>query len=175
MRNPLMMDVINEYGLKCYWCHRQCIVDGLDHETGQLHLLTATIEHVIPVSLGGTNDIGNLRCACRVCNVMRDTTPERKWRKSFKSKLVHHIVTDKDIRVFNRAIKLDNVNWKTGLNGDGSAHCVDPATWIGEVSASDECRLHLTKLFVINKQSKITRLRKWTRTIINWCIKEKST
>lgn len=44
---------------RCCWCHRQLIME------------TATIEHVRPLSRGGSNDIDNLRLACEPCNKRR--------------------------------------------------------------------------------------------------------
>lgn len=32
-----------------------------------------TIDHVIPLSKGGTNDEENLRCACKRCNKFKDS------------------------------------------------------------------------------------------------------
>ena len=43
-------------GNKCHYC--QC---ELTHET-------ATIEHIIPTFLGGSNKIANLTLACKPCN-----------------------------------------------------------------------------------------------------------
>lgn len=39
-----------------------------------------TLDHLIPISAGGTNDPSNLACACRSCNSQRktETTPEQK-------------------------------------------------------------------------------------------------
>lgn len=37
----------------------------------QLHATTATLDHVIPVSGGGTNDAENLASACLVCNSIK--------------------------------------------------------------------------------------------------------
>lgn len=36
-----------------------------------------TIDHIIPLAKGGTNDTSNLQCACKVCNTMKqDILPE---------------------------------------------------------------------------------------------------
>lgn len=37
----------------------------------QLHATTATLDHIIPVSRGGTNDAENLASACLVCNSIK--------------------------------------------------------------------------------------------------------
>jgi hypothetical protein len=34
-----------------------------------------TIDHVFPVALGGTNDVGNLVTACRACNLTKGARP----------------------------------------------------------------------------------------------------
>ena len=36
-----------------------------------------TIDHIIPLAKGGTNELDNLQCACRTCNVMKqDILPQ---------------------------------------------------------------------------------------------------
>lgn len=44
---------------RCCWCD------------GHLEPSTATIEHIIPRSLGGSNELKNLDMACIPCNVAR--------------------------------------------------------------------------------------------------------
>jgi 5-methylcytosine-specific restriction endonuclease McrA len=46
-------------GYSCVYCGRR----------GRRVLLT--IDHVFPVALGGTNDVGNLVTACRACNLAK--------------------------------------------------------------------------------------------------------
>jgi hypothetical protein len=48
--------LIKRHGLTCCWCS-----EALTSET-------ATIEHLIPLSQGGSNHISNLRLACYPCN-----------------------------------------------------------------------------------------------------------
>lgn len=47
----------------CCWCARP------------LEWLHTTIEHVVPRSRGGTDDIENLRLACKRCNRARGNEP----------------------------------------------------------------------------------------------------
>jgi 5-methylcytosine-specific restriction endonuclease McrA len=60
---------------KCIHC-RSALVLGLDGEP-QSHI---TLEHILPRSHGGTNDLENLALACKRCNsqkgVYKDTLPK---------------------------------------------------------------------------------------------------
>jgi 5-methylcytosine-specific restriction endonuclease McrA len=51
--------LIAKYGMRCFWCSCE-----LNHET-------LTIDHYIPLSRGGNNQIKNLRLACFSCNQKR--------------------------------------------------------------------------------------------------------
>lgn len=48
------------FGFRCLRCHRH------ESETGTLHR-----DHVMPLLLGGSNDIGNLQPLCRSCNAWK--------------------------------------------------------------------------------------------------------
>jgi 5-methylcytosine-specific restriction endonuclease McrA len=48
--------LLEEQGYTCAWCWKSITME------------TATIDHVIPVSRGGTNTIRNQVAACRPCN-----------------------------------------------------------------------------------------------------------
>ena len=41
-----------------------------------------TLEHVIPISRGGTHGIGNIASACRNCNLSKGSKTIMEWRKS---------------------------------------------------------------------------------------------
>lgn len=49
----------DRHGIWCWYCH-----------TG-LTCLTATIDHIVPVSKGGTNRWNNLAWACQSCNCLK--------------------------------------------------------------------------------------------------------
>ncbi|WP_442942665.1 HNH endonuclease [Nostoc sp.] len=56
--------LIERYGYCCFWC--SC----------DLTPLTITIDHYIPLSKGGSNELKNLRLACLPCNQRRgDSLP----------------------------------------------------------------------------------------------------
>ena len=54
-------------GWRCHWCDQPT-----RFETGWMD--TATIEHMVPVSQGGTNEPWNLTSSCRRCNSLRGAT-----------------------------------------------------------------------------------------------------
>lgn len=70
----LRMEVIERDGNACVYCGR---MGGVLSQTdvkadGYMH-----IDHVIPVAQGGSNDISNLVCSCRRCNLEKgDRTPD---------------------------------------------------------------------------------------------------
>lgn len=55
----------------CYWCKKQ------------LTASSATVDHVIPLSKGGTNGFDNFVLACKACNTdRRNALPKRtEWEK----------------------------------------------------------------------------------------------
>lgn len=56
--------VILRDGFQCYLCDRQVVdIAGPGGRANRL-----TIDHVIPVSAGGSNDLDNLRVCCKGCN-----------------------------------------------------------------------------------------------------------
>lgn len=48
---------------RCFYCKRPCILDGPNNWR-----VTATLDHVVPKSRGGTNEQSNFVMACRGCN-----------------------------------------------------------------------------------------------------------
>lgn len=65
--------VAERAGWKCFWCDQSVRMDmGWQN--------SATIEHVLPKSQGGTNKLSNLTCACYRCNRLRRTQSVDKFR-----------------------------------------------------------------------------------------------
>lgn len=56
--------VFVEENWKCYLCDRQCI-----EWPGFAVSEAATLDHVMPVSKGGTHTRDNVRCCCWACNM----------------------------------------------------------------------------------------------------------
>lgn len=58
-------DVIEAHGCNCHLCGIRCDTTT-SHETN-----SATIDHIVPLALGGWHDLINLRVACRACNSIK--------------------------------------------------------------------------------------------------------
>ena len=49
------------------------------HYCGEV-TLSSVADHKVPLSLGGTDDMSNLVCACQPCNASKGATPLSRWR-----------------------------------------------------------------------------------------------
>lgn len=67
------MRVIGRDGLRCRYC-------GAEVELGVRGLRALTIDHVMPLSRGGTNDIANLVVACWGCNQEKAHQLAEEWQ-----------------------------------------------------------------------------------------------
>jgi hypothetical protein len=66
------------WGWRCYLCN--C----------PLKRLTATADHRIPLSRGGSNWIANIAPACKSCNCSKRATPEREYRINRQAEFLEH-------------------------------------------------------------------------------------
>lgn len=64
--NNKRVKVAKRYGWQCWWCNQR-----LRKEYGWQN--SATIEHLVPRSRGGTGEMWNLAAACHRCNLARGT------------------------------------------------------------------------------------------------------
>lgn len=67
----LRPQVFATYGTACYWCHTQTIPAQPRQAGRPRDPRERTVDHLIPRSHGGTNDLTNLRPACWRCNSSR--------------------------------------------------------------------------------------------------------
>lgn len=66
--------IIARDGAICYWCKEPFTLLGMRHSQIQYD---ATLDHIVEVKNGGTNDISNLVLAHRECNNYRSNPP--RW------------------------------------------------------------------------------------------------
>lgn len=60
--------------LTLHSCHRHCVYCGSSLGRG-----TLTLDHVLPLALGGTNDPSNIAAACQACNQAKGDTHPDDW------------------------------------------------------------------------------------------------
>jgi 5-methylcytosine-specific restriction endonuclease McrA len=106
----------------------------------------ATLDHVIPRSQGGGNAVGNLRLACRLCNLQRGVTPAdevRTWRSLASVEqwggVLEHPAQSSAWIAFNLPRPLTSGGWVRNLYRPGWAchveqgnygHEAPKATWL---------------------------------------------
>ena len=71
-------------GENCHYCGIQMDFSGTTKALGYKDA-HATIEHVIPLSKGGTHTWGNVVLACRKCNITKHNKTKLEWEE-FKNK-----------------------------------------------------------------------------------------
>lgn len=54
----------------CHWCRRE-FKPPLSRYFNLPQRFKPTLEHIVPLSAGGTNDFSNLALACHPCNTQR--------------------------------------------------------------------------------------------------------
>ena len=65
-------------GWRCHWCGR-----GFRRTPAR----RCTIDHLVPVSVGGSWALSNLVLACRACNETRGDMPVDAWRSLIESRI----------------------------------------------------------------------------------------
>jgi CRISPR/Cas system Type II protein with McrA/HNH and RuvC-like nuclease domain len=67
----------------CDYCDRRCWIDRKTHNGGYgfPKELRSTLDHVIPVSQNGSDDISNLVMACQECNDVRGAMDAERFRE----------------------------------------------------------------------------------------------
>lgn len=70
--NAIRAKLYSRDGRQCHYCGR--------HQRRGMH-----VEHVIPVSRGGTNDMSNLVLACAECNSSKGAKTPGEWRQAIEN------------------------------------------------------------------------------------------
>ncbi|MFP4219604.1 MAG: HNH endonuclease [Phormidium sp.] len=55
-----------------------CVACGKTHQQARL-----TIDHIIPVSKGGSNDLSNLQTLCFTCNRLKSNHADPRFRRRY--------------------------------------------------------------------------------------------
>lgn len=84
------MSVYNQSEGRCVYCGRFIPFDEM------------TIDHIVPLSKGGTNYEKNLQCCCKECNLMKQDLLECDFNKKMKEILKHQL--KQKIRKIKRSV-----------------------------------------------------------------------
>lgn len=66
---------VEERGGACYYCDRMVSLEDNEHGTG------ASRDHIVPVTLNGTNAQANLLLACKRCNELRGHAQHEAFKR----------------------------------------------------------------------------------------------
>ncbi|GHF12565.1 hypothetical protein GCM10017044_03160 [Kordiimonas sediminis] len=72
-KKMIRVRLIFEQGGLCYYCGIRIII-------GDNHPRAATLDHIVPLGLGGTNKLSNLVMACRSCNGAKGCKSEKRFK-----------------------------------------------------------------------------------------------
>jgi hypothetical protein len=104
-------EIFNKTGGKCYFC-------GVE-----LNRLRFDIDHDIPKSKGGSDDIDNLNPSCKPCNLSKGAISIEEYRKQLKVRCLNHLnktvhylnsaINSADVSLYNKAHRQISSAWKT--------------------------------------------------------------
>lgn len=64
---------------KCYYCKRHVLPPGIGERRGQRR--SYQVDHIVPLSRGGSNDIHNLAISCAACNESKGNKLLHEWAR----------------------------------------------------------------------------------------------
>jgi 5-methylcytosine-specific restriction endonuclease McrA len=95
--NPnIRKKVLDKYNKKCAYCGKEILMDEMK------------IDHYVPKSKGGTDDLDNLLPACDICNHYKDSHNINK----FKYLLLNIIKKIKKLYIVKVAMRYDLIEFK---------------------------------------------------------------
>ena len=74
---PILRAVWNRADGACYFCNKDTYIKATNQK--KMKHNTATKEHLIPKSMGGSNRIPNIKLACHKCNKDRGVIDALMW------------------------------------------------------------------------------------------------
>ncbi len=99
---------------KCYLCGRDTVYLKLSVTTRRSPMNRATLDHKVPLSKGGTNDLENLANACYRCNILKDKTKQ----KPKPCKGCQLLVVSGNQRLCDKCRVLRDIEWLVSLGWD---------------------------------------------------------
>lgn len=74
----MLKDLRKEQGNRCAYCKQMMISKA---SSSRERPYVATVDHIVPLSAGGTNDRTNLAAACERCNAEKSSMPAEDYRQ----------------------------------------------------------------------------------------------
>jgi len=94
-------------GYKCLYCNKNLI---------DVHVQQRTLDHVIPLSKGGTNDPSNLVTCCKLCNNKKKTHGLEKIDSRIASQIKFQCSKDIEFyRIWGKLIAAKQITYQMGL------------------------------------------------------------
>lgn len=75
LRSLLLLAICAEQGTECAYCRVPTVTQPAP---GEKHR-ERTLDHVIPLSRGGKDDLANVVCCCRSCNARKSARPQKEY------------------------------------------------------------------------------------------------
>jgi 5-methylcytosine-specific restriction endonuclease McrA len=123
--NKKRQQLLHLSGRKCEYC--LCLIDFIPDPY--------TIEHIIPIAKGGTNEVDNLAIACFGCNLFKQNKTT-----------LFDIVTEQEVRLFNPRKN----KWNEHFSWNDNFTEIIGTTAIGRVTVN-QLKLNRTGLINIRK------------------------
>jgi hypothetical protein len=98
--------VYNQYEGKCGICGRFVPFDEF------------TIDHMIPLSKGGTNELKNLQCACKTCNALKQDSLSEDFMKKLEEIVLYQMKTNYNEAFCNKINTIRNQRKKVRIKGN---------------------------------------------------------
>jgi hypothetical protein len=65
-----------------------------------------TVDHIIPLAKGGTNEIDNLQCACKVCNNIKTDVLPNEFMDKITEMIIHNMNNKYNKNIGHKMIKM---------------------------------------------------------------------
>jgi 5-methylcytosine-specific restriction endonuclease McrA len=75
LRSLLLLAVCEQQGTDCAYCRVPTVTRPAP---GERHR-ERTLDHIVPLSRGGTDTLSNVCCCCRSCNARKQARPVREY------------------------------------------------------------------------------------------------
>lgn len=122
---------------RCCWCGKKTEL-GAENKGN-----SATLEHIIPVSKGGTNDFENLALACFKCNHKRgDMSIDDFMNPNTVNELEKARQQRNKEKIISRAKKLSENKWSR------KGRKIDPKEWISSISIDTATKNYIMENFI---------------------------